>query len=114
MYGVVYALIYGLLFTWLLLVAPGIFAGGLTHRLKVRKTFPNEGMTLSAKNSLTLLLFDHCARLILLKKVGGGYIFIHRMLLEYFAELIPTPRKLRTAQLLRRASEALPQSRMTE
>jgi hypothetical protein len=30
---------------------------------------------------------DHCARLILLKKVGGGYIFIHRMLLEYFADL---------------------------
>jgi hypothetical protein len=30
---------------------------------------------------------DHCAKLILLKKVGGGYIFIHRMLLEYFAEL---------------------------
>jgi hypothetical protein len=24
---------------------------------------------------------DHCTRLILLKKVGGGYIFIHRMLL---------------------------------
>ena len=32
---------------------------------------------------------DHCARLILLKKVGGGYIFIHRMLLEYFADLVP-------------------------
>jgi hypothetical protein len=30
---------------------------------------------------------NHCARLILLKKVGGGYIFIHRMLLEYFAEM---------------------------
>jgi eukaryotic-like serine/threonine-protein kinase len=30
---------------------------------------------------------DHCARLILLKKVGGGYIFVHRMLLEYFADL---------------------------
>jgi hypothetical protein len=30
---------------------------------------------------------DHCARLVLLKKVGGGYIFIHRMLLEYFADL---------------------------
>jgi hypothetical protein len=27
--------------------------------------------------------------LILLKKVGGGYIFIHRMLLEYFAEMAP-------------------------
>ena len=24
---------------------------------------------------------------ILLRKVGGGYIFVHRMLLEYFAEL---------------------------
>jgi hypothetical protein len=30
---------------------------------------------------------DHCARLILLKKVGGGYIFIHRMLIDYFADL---------------------------
>jgi hypothetical protein len=30
---------------------------------------------------------DHCAKLIFLKKVGGGYIFIHRMLLEYFADL---------------------------
>ena len=29
---------------------------------------------------------DQCAKLILLKKVGGGYIFIHRMLLEYFAD----------------------------
>jgi hypothetical protein len=36
---------------------------------------------------------DHCARLILLKKVGGGYIFIHRMLLEYFAELSPQSRR---------------------
>jgi len=30
---------------------------------------------------------DQCARLILLKKVGGGYIFIHRMLLDYFADI---------------------------
>lgn len=30
---------------------------------------------------------DHCAKLIFLKKVGGGYIFIHRTLLEYFAAL---------------------------
>ncbi|MBZ0293180.1 MAG: hypothetical protein K8L99_11500, partial [Anaerolineae bacterium] len=29
---------------------------------------------------------DHCAELGLLRKVGGGYIFRHRMLLEYFAE----------------------------
>ena len=37
---------------------------------------------------------DHCARLILLKKVGGGYIFIHRMLLEYFAELTTVSTKV--------------------
>lgn len=30
---------------------------------------------------------DHCAKLILLKKIGGGYMFIHRTLLEYFAAL---------------------------
>ena len=30
---------------------------------------------------------DQCARLIFLKKVGGGYIFIHRMLLDYFADI---------------------------
>ncbi|MCI0654372.1 MAG: TIR domain-containing protein [Methylococcaceae bacterium] len=30
---------------------------------------------------------DYCTQIILLKKVGGGYIFIHRMLLEYFAAL---------------------------
>jgi hypothetical protein len=32
-------------------------------------------------------ILNYCAKLILLKKVGGGYIFIHRMLLEYFAKL---------------------------
>jgi hypothetical protein len=36
---------------------------------------------------------DQCARLILLKKVGGGYIFIHRTLLEYFAEMTPQSNK---------------------
>ena len=48
------------------------------------------------RNGYTPLNFikflDHCAKLILLKKVGGGYIFIHRMLLEYFADL-PTIEK---------------------
>ena len=32
-------------------------------------------------------LLDKCAKLIFLKKVGGGYIFVHRMLLEYFADI---------------------------
>ncbi|MFL5657090.1 MAG: tetratricopeptide repeat protein, partial [Ktedonobacteraceae bacterium] len=32
---------------------------------------------------------DHATQRILLRKVGGGYIFIHRLLLEYFATLYP-------------------------
>ena len=30
---------------------------------------------------------NYCAERIFLRKVGGGYIFVHRMLLEYFAGL---------------------------
>jgi hypothetical protein len=42
----------------------------------------------SGRMPLMLIPFlDYCARLILLKKVGSGYIFIHRMLLEHFAKL---------------------------
>jgi serine/threonine protein kinase len=33
------------------------------------------------------LFLNHATELILLRKVGGGYIFIHRYLLEYFADL---------------------------
>jgi hypothetical protein len=134
----------------------GGLIGGFTHRVKVGKTFPNEGIKLSGKNALAAFLIaslaagfidglidglfggglsaglslgllvalvvglsrggsavikhyalrlilwrkgytpfnfikflDHSAKLIFLKKVGGGYIFIHRMLLDYFAD-IPT------------------------
>lgn len=34
---------------------------------------------------------DDAAERILLRKVGGGYIFVHRLLLEYFASLDTTP-----------------------
>jgi hypothetical protein len=30
---------------------------------------------------------DYAAERIFLRKVGGGYIFVHRMLLEYFASI---------------------------
>jgi len=30
------------------------------------------------------ILLDYAADRIFLQKVGGGYIFIHRMLMEYF------------------------------
>ncbi|SRR6266487_127945 len=34
---------------------------------------------------------DYAAERILLRKVGGGYIFVHRLLLDYFASLDSTP-----------------------
>ena len=34
---------------------------------------------------------DFAAEHILLRKVGGGYIFVHRLLLEYFASLDTIP-----------------------
>ncbi|WP_353572240.1 hypothetical protein [Candidatus Albibeggiatoa sp. nov. BB20] len=40
------------------------------------KTFP--------LNAIPFL--DHCTKLILLRRVGGGYLFIHRLLLEHFAQ----------------------------
>jgi hypothetical protein len=50
-------------------------------------------LALHGSTPLNLVKFlDHCAKLILLKKVGGGYIFTHRMLLDYFADL-PTTKK---------------------
>jgi hypothetical protein len=36
-------------------------------------------------------LLDYAAERIFLRKVGGGYIFIHRMLMEYFAALEAEP-----------------------
>jgi hypothetical protein len=34
---------------------------------------------------------DYAAQHILLRKVGGGYIFLHRLLLDYFANLETEP-----------------------
>jgi hypothetical protein len=39
---------------------------------------------------LYVRFLDYAAERILLRKVGGGYIFIHRLLLEYFASLDTT------------------------
>jgi len=32
---------------------------------------------------------DYAAKRVLLRKVGGGYMFVHRLLLEHFAALDP-------------------------
>jgi eukaryotic-like serine/threonine-protein kinase len=38
---------------------------------------------------------DYAVERILLGKVGGGYIFIHRMVLEYFASLATGPNQIK-------------------
>ena len=38
-----------------------------------------------------IAFLDEAAERLLLRKVGGGYIFVHRLLLEYFASLDATP-----------------------
>jgi hypothetical protein len=47
-------------------------------------------LVLSRKGSLPLRLvpfLDYCVERIFLRKVGGGYIFVHRLLMEHFASL---------------------------
>jgi hypothetical protein len=34
---------------------------------------------------------DYATERIFLRKVGGGYVFVHRMLMDYFASLEPGP-----------------------
>jgi hypothetical protein len=43
---------------------------------------------------------DDAAEHILLCKVGGGYIFVHRLLLEYFASLDTTPQSENTTEAM--------------
>lgn len=37
--------------------------------------------------SYTIDKLNHCVDLIFLRRVGGGYIFVHRLLMEHFAEM---------------------------
>jgi hypothetical protein len=42
---------------------------------------------------------DHASDRILLRKVGGGYVFLHRMLMEYFAARYVEPSAAGTSRL---------------
>ena len=63
----------------------GLIKGGLRHlmlsHLLVRNGFaPWENAT----------FLDYATERIFLRKVGGGYIFVHRLLQDYFADLWET------------------------
>jgi hypothetical protein len=77
---------------WLIALSVGLLAGLL-----------NGGLAALRHGVLRFLLWragaipwnypgflDSAAECILLRKVGGGYIFVHRLLLEYFASLETT------------------------
>jgi hypothetical protein len=85
--GVLCWLIFGLLFGLVF----GLFGGGLfcLKHLVLRLVL---WMTRSAPVNYVRFL-DHAVERLFLRKVGGGYIFIHRMLLEYFALLAEPHRR---------------------
>jgi hypothetical protein len=76
-YGIGFALVFGLV--------GGIQYGGHTalQHLVLRLLLFRQGAI--PWNYARFL--DHCTERIFLHKVGGGYIFVHRLLMEYFASL---------------------------
>lgn len=82
-FGIIQGLISGLAFGFNGFILFGGYA--VIQHVMVRWFLARRGML-----PLDLARFlDTASSLILLRKVGGGYIFIHRYLLEYFAEMEP-------------------------
>ena len=72
------------------LICGGMFGGfAVLHHLSLR-------IVLARNHHLPLHLIpflDHCVDLIFLRRVGGGYIFVHRLLMEHFADMYPADEK---------------------
>lgn len=67
-------------------IAGGLAYGGLAY-LQFRRLLTllhNEGMINSSKPHEFIHFLDYAAERNLLRKVGGGYTFVHALLLEYF------------------------------
>jgi hypothetical protein len=85
-FGVVFGLL-GLLAAVVLgVIAWGLHGGfAVVGHYAVRMT-----LWLSGNMPFNCVKFlDHCSKLTLLKKVGGGYSFMHPMIRDYFAEISP-------------------------
>jgi energy-coupling factor transporter ATP-binding protein EcfA2 len=103
---VVFGLFFGLPFGLFFGLPFGLFFGlpfGLSVGLIAGLVFGGEFLvkhyafhSLLARNNLLpwrlVPFLDHCVDLIFLRRVGGGYIFVHRLLMEHFAEMyVETP-----------------------
>lgn len=91
--GLVPGLFSGLEFGWFLGLVNGLYSGlryggiAFIQHITLRLLLWYDGVI-----PLNYPLFlDYAVERILLQKVGGGYIFIHRLLLEYFASLDASP-----------------------
>jgi hypothetical protein len=68
----------------MVLIVFSLFGGStVTKHLLLRLIMRREGCT----PWRYARFLDHTSRLVFLRKVGGGYIFLHRYLQEYFADL---------------------------
>ena len=97
-FGLIFSLSAGMLFGKIATVIFGIvgflYAGWYTggsiifrHKLLRLLLWKNNCITLNIVPFL-----NHCVDLIFLRRVGGGYIFVHRLLMEHFAEMyVETP-----------------------
>jgi hypothetical protein len=66
----------------------GLFYGGnavLQHYTLRWLLARNGGLPFRDRQLIPFL--DYCAERIFLRKVGGGYIFVHRLLMEHFAQM---------------------------
>jgi transcriptional regulator with XRE-family HTH domain/DNA polymerase III delta prime subunit len=79
--GLLYGVIYGLLFGILIGLRNGGFAC-IQHVILRFFLWRAQCISLNYPHFL-----DYASKRVLLRKVGGGYIFVHRLLLEYFALL---------------------------
>ena len=88
--GLVFGLVFGLAGGLVFGLAGGLGRGWIVCIAHVTLRFM---LWLSRVLPLNLVPFlDHAVERILLRKVGGGYIFTHRLLLEHFAGLqLPAP-----------------------
>ena len=103
-FGLIYRLIVGLIFGLIVGPSGGLYfglGGGLF--VGILGALWYGGLEIIQHYTLRLILIiqghtprnyarflDHAAALIFLQKVGGGYRFIHRLLLEHFAEMNET------------------------
>ena len=86
--GVSWALCWGLIFV----LIGGLKKGGMAF---IKHYLLRAILIFKGYNPISFVNFlDYAAQLIFLKKVGGGYIFIHRIFLEYFADLYKNDKKI--------------------